>query len=67
MRTFSAFPLPSARRTDDEKQMIADAKQLLMDREGYTEDQAHRYLQRRSMETSLKMTEVARLIIASYE
>ena len=47
--------------------MIADAKQLLMDREGYTEDQAHRYLQRRSMETSLKMTEVARLIIASYE
>ena len=61
------FKPSAARRTDDEKQMIADAKQLLMDREGYTEDQAHRYLQRRSMETSLKMTEVARLIIASYE
>lgn len=55
------------KRTDSEKQLISQAKTLLMEQEHYTEDQAHRYLQRRSMETSLKMTEVAKLIIASFE
>ena len=61
------FKPSAARRTEDEKQTILQAKQLLMDREDYTEEQAHRYLQRRSMETSLKMTEVAKLVIASYD
>ena len=38
----------------------------MMDHEHFTEEQAHRYLQRRSMETSLKMAEVAKLILESY-
>ena len=54
-------------RTEDEKQLISDAKTLLMEQEHFTEEQAHRYLQRQSMETSLKLVEVARLILASYE
>lgn len=60
------FKPSAARRSDDEKQMIQQAKQLLMDHEHFTEEQAHRYLQRRSMETSLKMAEVAKLILESY-
>lgn len=55
------------KRTEDEKQLIGRAKSLLMDKAHYTEEQAHRYLQRQSMETTLKMTEVAKLIIESYE
>lgn len=54
-------------RTEDEKQLISAAKTLLMEQERFTEEQAHRYLQRQSMETSLKLVEVARLILASYE
>lgn len=54
-------------RTEDEKQSISRAKELLMRQEHFTEEQAHRYLQRQSMETSLKMAEVARIILASYE
>lgn len=55
------------KRTEDEKQLIGRAKSLLMDKAHYTEEQAHRYLQRQSMEMSMKMTEVAKLIIESYE
>lgn len=61
------FRTAAARRTVDEKQLITKAKELLMEKQQYTEEQAHRYLQRRSMETSLKMTEVAKLIILSFE
>jgi len=59
---------PSAQtRTEDEKQRISQAKALLMEREHFTEDQAHRYLQRLSMETSQKLSEAAGHILASYE
>ena len=61
-----AKPL-AGQRTQDEKQLVDQAKQLLMDREGVTEEQAHRCLQRRSMERSMKMAEVAKQIIASFE
>jgi len=61
------FKTSAEKRTDSEKQLISRAKTLLMEHEHYTEDQAHRYLQRRSMETSLKMSEVAKLILASFE
>lgn len=54
-------------RSRDEKERIGQAKALLMEHAHYTEEEAHRYLQRQSMETSLKLTEVARLILESYE
>jgi len=36
-------------------------------RNGMTENEAHRFIQRRSMDTGRKAVETARLIIQSYE
>lgn len=59
---------PSAQsRTEDEKETIRKAKAALMEHEHFTEDQAHRCLQRQSMETSMKLAETARLVLERYE
>jgi response regulator NasT len=55
------------RRTGKEAAEIARAKELLMMRNGMTENEAHRFIQRRSMDTGRKAVETARLIIQSYE
>ncbi len=54
------------RRTDQEEEIIQQAKHLLMDRNGLTEEQAHRYLQKKSMDTGVKMIQTARLILDDY-
>jgi AmiR/NasT family two-component response regulator len=38
-----------------------------MENSGMTEPQAHRYLQKKSMETSSKMTDTARLILKAFD
>lgn len=58
---------PAATRTEDEKERISKAKTLLMEQEHLTEEEAHRTLQRMSMEQSQKLTEVAERILALYE
>jgi hypothetical protein len=58
--------VPSERDPEEEK-LIQIAKQLLMDKNRMTEDEAHRFIQQRSMNTSQKMVETAKLIIRSYE
>lgn len=55
------------RRSDDEKAVIEHAKRLLMDSSGMTEDRAHRYIQRRSMDAGAKMVDTARLIIQTLD
>lgn len=50
-------------RTGSEKDDIAKAKEILMDRNGMTEPEAHRYLQKNSMDSSRTMAEVAAMII----
>jgi hypothetical protein len=57
----------AAVRSDEDKQGIADAKTYLMEHNDMTEEQAHRFLQKRSMETSTPMAEVARLILFNAE
>ena len=57
---------PVARRREDEQKFILRAKELLMDVNRMTESEAHRFLQKRSMDTGLRMVETARLIIESY-
>lgn len=52
-------------RSDDDKKLIDEAKALLMERHMMTEVQAHRYLQRQSMNSGRKMAETAVLILAS--
>jgi len=54
------------RSTTDEK-LVSEAKRLLMLRSGMTEEQAHRYLQKRSMEDSAKMADTARRIIRTLD
>jgi len=57
---------PVTRRREDEQKLVLHAKQLLMDVNRMTEDEAHRFLQKRSMDTGLRMVETARLIVESY-
>ena len=51
-------------RTIEEKKIIEQAKYLLMNRRQISEAEAHRYLQKRSMETGMRLVDVARRIIA---
>lgn len=54
------------RRTEKEVSDINRAKELLMTKNGMTEQEAHRFIQRRSMDTGAKAAETARLIIETY-
>lgn len=49
----------------DAKQLIQDAKSLLMKRNHFTEPQAHRFLQKKSMDTGKKMVESAMIVLNS--
>ncbi len=51
-------------RTAEEKKIVEQAKYLLMNRRQIDEAEAHRYLQKRSMETGLRLVDVARRIIS---
>lgn len=50
-------------RTEEEQEIIRRAKEALMEGRGFTEAQAHKYLQKRSMETGIKLAETARAIL----
>ena len=43
--------------------MICEAKTILMERNGMTEQQAHRFIQKRSMTLGQKMADVALSIL----
>ena len=53
------------RRSQEEQELIAQAKQLLMDRNGMTEEQAHRFLQKKSMDSGAKLIQTAQLVLDS--
>ena len=50
-------------RNSGEKQVIEEAKALLMERNNMTEEEAHRYLQKSSMESGTNMSETAQMIL----
>ena len=50
-------------RTEDDKAIIEKAKLLLMERNLMTEEQAHRFIQKSSMDTGSKMVDTARRIL----
>ena len=60
-------PAPAApsRRPPEEQAVIDQAKQLLMDRSGMTEGQAHRFLQKSSMDRGVSLLQTARLVLDS--
>ena len=57
---------PVSRRREEDQNLIRRAKELLMDVNRMTEEEAHRFLQKRSMERGIWMAEAARWVIDSY-
>lgn len=54
-------------RSQEERQMIQKAKELLMARNQMTEEEAHRYIQKSSMDSGTGMTETAQMILSMME
>ena len=57
----------AARRSGSDQAVVDRAKRLLIDRLGMTEDQAHRELQKRSMDTGARLNHTARQVIRELE
>ena len=54
---------PGKRSEEDEK-LLTRAKGLLMERNGMTEEAAHRYIQKRSMDNGTGLVETAQMILS---
>lgn len=55
------------RRSPEELEVIQRAKALLMDRNGMSEEQAHRFLQKSSMDNGTKLLQTAQMVLDSAE
>ena len=51
-------------RSQEQQTVIVQAKELLMTRNHMTEDEAHRYLQKSSMDSGTNMVETAQMILS---
>jgi len=51
-------------RTEEYKAIINKAKLVLMERNNMTEEEAHRYIQKNSMDTGTNMVEMAEMILS---
>lgn len=52
-----------AQRTEEEQALVEQAKRLLMEQAGMTEEQAHRFLQKQSMNAGARLADTARLVL----
>ncbi|MCI8398366.1 MAG: ANTAR domain-containing protein [Oscillibacter sp.] len=57
---------PASQRREEEQRLVRRAKELLMDVNRMSEEEAHRFLQKRSMDSGIRLAEVAQSIIDSY-
>ena len=51
------------RRNQEEEDLIREAKALLMERNQMTEEQAHRWMQKQSMNNGVKLAQTARVVL----
>lgn len=51
-------------RSAEDQQIIFRAKTLLMERNGFSEEEAHRYIQKRSMDNGTGLVEVSQMILS---
>ena len=51
-------------RSEEEKKCIRKAKELLMERNNFSEEEAHRYIQKTSMDSRTDMVETAQMILS---
>lgn len=56
-------PPSPPRRSAEEERIIEEAKRLLINRHMMTEEEAHRFLQKKSMDAGAKMADTARIIL----
>lgn len=56
-----------SRRNEWQNQIVSRAKERLMDKKGMSEEEAHRYLQKCSMESGNSMTETAQMLLKMLE
>ena len=61
----STEPEERPRRTAEEETLLDRAKEWLMASHGLTEAQAHRWLQKQSMDHGVRIAEVARRVLGS--
>lgn len=54
----------ASRRNEEDRQMIEKAKEVLMARNNMTEEEAHRYMQKSSMDSGTCMAETAQMILS---
>jgi len=52
------------RRSDEDKAIISKAKLVLMERNNMSEEEAHRYIQKTSMDSGTDMVEMAEMILS---
>ena len=52
-----------AHRSREERELVEQAKQMLMEHSGMTEEEAHRFLQKQSMDRGARMTDTARQVL----
>jgi len=50
-------------RSEKEQALVERAKAILMDRHGMTEEQAHRFLQKKSMDSGAKLAQTAQMVL----
>lgn len=60
-------PVRVNKRSEEDKMVIHKAKVLLMEKNAMSEEEAHRYLQKNSMDSGNSMLETARMVISFYE
>lgn len=66
LRRLESRSHPRPHRAEEEQRLIRQAKALLMDINRMTEAEAHRFLQKRSMDTGTRLAEAAQHIIDRY-
>lgn len=59
------FRMMVPHRSGEDEALITRAKEVLMNRNCMTEQEAHRFLQKKSMDTGSKMVDTARMIIGT--
>lgn len=51
------------KRSQEERELVEQAKRILIEHSGMTEDQAHRFLQKRSMDSGARLADTARQVL----
>ena len=54
-------------RSDEQKKLISDAKKLLIERNHMTEEEAHHYIQKCSMDSGTNMVETAQMVLSIWK